>query len=52
MQQTKRIVKTEKDLSPAPVMGLLKSFVSAKSTAGILRDRKKTLDEKIKASGG
>jgi hypothetical protein len=44
--------KTEKDLSPAPLLDKLKAFVSDKSTAGVLRDQKKKNDAAIAASGG
>lgn len=39
--------------SPAQMpLGMLKKHIDAASVAGKLRDRKKFMDEKIKAAGG
>ena len=51
MAEVKKLVKTENDLSPKPLLGAIKTFVTPGSTAGILRDRKKTLDEKMSKAG-
>ena len=51
MDQQKKIVKTQKDLSPASALDKIKAFISPGSTAGQLRDRKKSLDEKLKKAG-
>jgi hypothetical protein len=52
MQPVKKIVKTPADLSPNPVLGFIKTFVSPKSTAGLLRDQGATVDKKVKQAGG
>jgi hypothetical protein len=51
MQPQKKIIKTEKDLSPASALDKIKAFVSPGSTAGILRDRQKKIDEQLKKAG-
>ena len=52
MDPKNKPVKTSSDLSPNPLLGFVKTFVSPKSTAGVLRDRKDTNDKKIKEAGG
>lgn len=50
--EKKKLVKTEKDLSPAPLLNKIKAFVSPKSTAGLLRDRPAEIEKKLKEAGG
>ena len=50
--EKKKLVKTEKDLSPAPILDKIKAFISPRSTAGLLRDRPAEVQKKLKEIGG
>lgn len=50
--EKKKLVKTEKDLSPAPILDKIKAFISPRSTAGLLRDRPAELKKRLEEAGG
>jgi hypothetical protein len=51
MEPQKKIVGAKKELAPTSAMAKIRAFVSPGSTAGILRDRQKSIDEKLKKAG-